>query len=197
MTDTRTMHETTDTGTEILATALRRFQTIVIGCSACRHAITALYQGEGISVGTTVVSIAEFLATHADKLPAPATKKRVHYHDPCYLARSAGVIEEPRRVLGQVADVREFAWSGVDTECCGGGGLLPKTMPAVADAMARRRLAELAAQGGGIVATACGTCALMLRRNAPDGVEVSDLATAVANLTDTPFTPPAAPADEP
>ena len=180
-----------------VATALRRFQTIVIGCSACRHAITALYQGEGISVGTTVVSIAEFLATHADKLPAPATKKRVHYHDPCYLARSAGVIEEPRRVLGQVADVREFAWSGVDTECCGGGGLLPKTMPAVADAMARRRLAELAAQGGGIVATACGTCALMLRRNAPDGVEVSDLATAVANLTDTPFTPPAAPADEP
>jgi len=180
-----------------VATALRRFQTVVIGCSACRHAIHALYQGEGITVGTNVVSIAEFLAAHADKLPTPPTKKRVYYHDPCYLARSAGVLEEPRRVLGQVADVREFAWSGVDAECCGGGGLLPKTMPAVADAMARRRLSELAAQGGGTVATACGTCALMLRRNAPEGVEVSDLATAVANLTDTPFTPPAAPADEP
>ncbi len=70
-------------------------------------------------------------------------------------------------------------------------------MPAVADAMARRRLSEIAAAGGGTVATACGTCALMLRRNAPDGVEVADLATTVARLTDTPFTPPAAPADEP
>ena len=180
-----------------VATALRRFTTIVIGCSACRHAITAQYQGEGVAVPTEVVTLAEFLATHASKLPAPAVRKPVYYHDPCYLARSVGAIEEPRRVLGQVAEVREFAWSGVDTECCGGGGLLPKTMPAVADAMARRRLSEIAAAGGGTVATACGTCALMLRRNAPDGVEVTDLATAVAKLTDTPFTPPAAPADEP
>ena len=179
-----------------VATALRRFRTIVIGCSACRYAITSLYQGEGITVGTEILSVAEFLAAHADELPVPAERKAVYYHDPCYLARSAGVVDEPRRVLAQVADVREFAWHGTDTECCGGGGLLPKTMPAAADAMARRRLAELAAKGGGTVATACGTCTLMLRRNAPEGVEVADLATAVATLTDTPFTPPAAEDDE-
>ncbi|MEZ4399728.1 MAG: (Fe-S)-binding protein [Kofleriaceae bacterium] len=180
-----------------VASALRRFRTVVMGCSACRYAVTALFQGEGVTVATEVVSVAEFLDDHAAALP-PATRARaVYYHDPCYLARSAGVIDEPRRVLGQLAEVREFAWSGVDAECCGGGGLLPKTMPAVADAMARRRLAEIAATGGGTVATACGTCALMLRRNAPEGVEVRDLATLVAELTDTAFTPPADPGDEP
>jgi hypothetical protein len=37
----------------------------------------------------------------------------------------------------------------------------------------------------------------MLKRNAPAGVEVADLSTAVAQLTDTAFEPPAQPADEP
>ncbi|MBP8809562.1 MAG: (Fe-S)-binding protein [Kofleriaceae bacterium] len=180
-----------------VATALRRFQTIVIGCSACHYAINALYQGEGVAVATEVVSIAEFLARHADRLPAPERKRPVYYHDPCYLARSSGVTAEPRRALAAVAEVREFAWHASDAECCGGGGLLPKTMPATADAMARRRLAEVASAGGGVVATACGTCTLMLRRNAPEGVEVTDLATAIARATDTAFAPPAAPADEP
>lgn len=180
-----------------VALALRRFRTVVIGCSACRYAVGSLYQGEGITVGTEVLSMPELLVQHVDKLPTPARKKSVYYHDPCYLARSAGVIEPPRRVLAKVADLRELSWTGTDTECCGGGGLLPKTMPATADAMARRRLSEIAAKGGGTVVTACGTCTFMLRRNAPDSIEVSDLATAVADLTDTPYTAPAQLADEP
>jgi Fe-S oxidoreductase len=42
--------------------------------------------------------------------------------------------------------------------------------------MARRRLAEIADQGGGTVVTACGTCKHMLARNAPANVDVRDLA---------------------
>jgi len=47
------------------------------------------------------------------------------------------------------ASSRKFASSveQADTECCGGGGLLPKTMPAAADQMAKRRLAEVQAAG--------------------------------------------------
>ena len=180
-----------------VAGAMRRFRTVVVNCSACLYALRAQYEGEGVSVGSEVLSLSEFLAQHASRLPAPTTRKSVYYHDPCYLARYAGVTEPPRRVLAQVGEVRELGWSHQDTECCGGGGLLPKTMPATADAMARRRLAEVAAAGGGTVVTSCGTCAFMLRRNAPAGVEVADLPTAVAQLTDTPVEPPAALADEP
>jgi Fe-S oxidoreductase len=95
-------------------------------------------------------------------------------------------------VLGHLATVRELSWSRQDTECCGGGGLVPKTAPATADAMARRRLAEVAAAGGGTVVTSCGTCAFLLRRNQPASVDVLDLPTAVAQLAEIAVEPPAA-----
>jgi len=47
------------------------------------------------------------------------------------------------------------------------------------------------------VVTSCGTCAFMLKHNAPPSVEVADLPAAIAQLTDTPVVDPAAPADEP
>jgi Fe-S oxidoreductase len=64
-------------------------------------------------------------------------------------------------------------------------------MPLVADQMAKRRLAEVHATGGGMVVTSCATCAFMLKRNAPASVEVTNLATAMAILSETPFHAPA------
>jgi len=49
-----------------------------------------------------------------------------------------------------------------------------------------------AASGGGMVVTSCATCTFMLQRNAPPSVQVANLATAMAQLSGTPFTPPAA-----
>ena len=68
-------------------------------------------------------------------------------------------------------------------------------MPAVADQMAKKQLAEVHAAGGGLVVTSCATCTFMLQRNAPPSVEVVNLATAIAQLSGTPFTPPETPAD--
>jgi Fe-S oxidoreductase len=69
-------------------------------------------------------------------------------------------------------------------------------MPQIADQMAKRRLAEVQATGGGMVVTSCATCTFMLKRNAPPSVEVANLATAMAQLSETPFTVPAGPADD-
>ena len=165
-----------------VAKALSRFQTVVVNCSACVYAMRALYPAEGVELGCQVMAMSEYLAQQRREIPRPAEKKRVYYHDPCYLARYAGVIDEPRAVLSRVAEVRELSWHGRETECCGGGGLLAKTMPDVADAMARRRLAEVASRGGGTVVTSCGTCSFMLKQNAPDGVEVRDLPRALLEL---------------
>ncbi|HUH01619.1 MAG TPA: (Fe-S)-binding protein [Kofleriaceae bacterium] len=167
-----------------VAKALARFKTVIVNCSACVYTLRSQYRAEGVELSCEILATSEFLAQSATRLPAPARKKQVYYHDPCYLARYSGVIEAPRRVLSQVAEVREFAWSGTDTECCGGGGLLPKTMPDVADAMARRRLRDVANRGGGTVVTSCGTCSYMLKQNAPNGVEVRDLPTAVLAALD-------------
>ena len=179
-----------------VAASLRGFRKIAIDCSACLYAIRAQYAAEGVGLRTEVVSLAELLAPASQNLACSLTRRSVYYHDPCYHARYNGVVEAPRRALAQLAEVRELAWNRNDTECCGGGGLLPKTMPMIADQMAKRRLAEVQATGGGLVVTSCATCTFMLRRNAPPSVEVANLATAIATLSETPFTAPASPPDD-
>ncbi len=173
-----------------VAASLRGFKKVAINCSACLYAMRAQYAAEGVNVRTEIVSLADVLAPAAQNLACPVKPKPVYYHDPCYNARYNDVVEQPRRALAQLAEVREFSWCKSDTECCGGGGLMPKTMPLVADQMAKRRLAEVQATGGGLVVTSCATCTFMLKRNAPPSVEVANLATAMAQLSETPYTPP-------
>ena len=179
-----------------VAASLRGFRRVAINCSACLYAMRTQYAAEGVQLRTEIVSVAELLAPVADQLACPIQRRTVYYHDPCHHARYTGVVDEPRRALGQLAEVRELGWHHADAECCGGGGLLPKTMPQVADQMARRRLAEVQATGGGMVVTSCATCAFMLKRNAPPQVEVADLATALAQLSNTPVAPPAVAPDD-
>jgi Fe-S oxidoreductase len=165
-----------------VATALRPFGTVVVNCSACVYTLRVQYRAEGVPLSSEILSLAEFLSRLSFPVSDPGTsraRRSVYYHDPCYLARYSGVIDEPRQVLSRVSDVVELSGSRTDTECCGGAGLLPKTMPEVADSMARRRLREVASRGGGTVVTSCATCAFMLRRNAPSGVTVLDLPAAV------------------
>ncbi|HSS02892.1 MAG TPA: (Fe-S)-binding protein [Kofleriaceae bacterium] len=173
-----------------VASSLRGFRKVAINCSACLFALRAQYPAEGVNLRTEVISLADLLAPAAANLACPLTRRSVYYHDPCYHARYNGVIEQPRRALSQLAELRELGWNKTDTECCGGGGLLPKTNPLIADQMSKRRLAEVHATGGGMVVTSCATCAFMLQRNAPPSVEVANLATAMAQLSGTPFTPP-------
>jgi Fe-S oxidoreductase len=180
-----------------VAAAMRGFRKVAMNCSACLYAVRAQYAAEGVSVRTEIVSLADLLAPAANNLACSLNRKTVYYHDPCYHARYNNVVEAPRKALAGLAELRELAWNKTDTECCGGGGLLPKTMPGIADQMAKRRLAEVQATGGGMVVTSCATCTFMLKRNAPPSVEVANLATAMARLSETPFTaPPSSPVDD-
>jgi fumarate reductase (CoM/CoB) subunit B len=179
-----------------VASALRGFGKVAINCSACLYALRAQYPAEGVNLRTEIISLADLLAPAAANLACPLTRRSVYYHDPCYHARYNGVIEQPRRALSQLAELRELTWNRTDTECCGAGGLLAKTMPAIADQMSKRRLAEVHSSGGGMVVTSCASCAFMLRRNAPPSVEVANLATAMAQLSETPFADPEAGADD-
>jgi len=180
-----------------VAASLRGFRKVAMGCSACLYSMREQYAAEGVTINAEVVSLADVLAPAAQNLACPVKPKPVYYHDPCYNARYNNVVEQPRRALAQLAEVRELSWNKSDTECCGGGGLLPKTMPLVADQMAKRRLAEVQATGGGLVVTSCATCTFMLKRNAPPSVEVANLATAMAQLSETPYTaPPSSPLDD-
>ncbi len=52
-----------------------------------------------------------------------AIEERVTYHDPCNIARSGWIVDQPREVLRHIArDFVEMTPRGRDNYCCGGGG---------------------------------------------------------------------------
>jgi fumarate reductase (CoM/CoB) subunit B len=160
-----------------VADTLNSYKTVVTNCSACIFTVKKQYAAEGIPIDVDILSVSEFLSDCLQNLPQSTNKTSIYYHDPCHLARYSGIVEEPRLVLSRIADLWDFDWAHTNTECCGGAGLLPKTDPDTADAMARRRLREVASRGGGTVVTSCATCTYMLKSNAPNNVKVVDLAT--------------------
>jgi Fe-S oxidoreductase len=57
------------------------------------------------------------------KLKPGVIQERVTYHDPCNLARSGWITEQPREILRHIcADFVEMTPNRRDNYCCGGGG---------------------------------------------------------------------------
>ena len=174
-----------------VAASLRGFRKVAINCSACLYAMRAQYAAEGVNVRTEIVSLADLLAPAASNLACSLNASSRSTTTTPAITRATTTSSSSRAARSRSSP--RFAssrWNKTDTECCGGGGLLPKTMPLIADQMAKRRLAEVQATGGGMVVTSCATCTFMLKRNAPPSVEVANLATAMAQLSETPFTAP-------
>jgi Fe-S oxidoreductase len=103
-----------------------------------------------LPAGSRVEHITSYLARALAALPdrsrPPPLDEVVAWHDPCELARGLSEVTAPRALLSAaVREVREPVRSGVDTSCCGAGGLLPRTMPDLAGRLAHERRDELAA----------------------------------------------------
>ena len=98
----------------------------------------------------------------------------VTYHDPCHLARSAGLIRPPRQLIkASCRNVAEMppGTIGVDTLCCGGGGGLcgpDFTGQRLAAFQPRARALARVVDEEQVnwVATACGECKIALREGA-------------------------------
>lgn len=103
---------------------------------------------------------------------------RVAFHDPCLLARGESVTTPPRRLLAAAgAEVVEPEGSGATTVCSGGGLALELVAPADARATAVARAGQLTATHVPVVTA----CAGARRRLADTGVDVSDLASFLAD----------------
>ncbi len=95
--------------------------------------------------------------------PGATPSVRVTYHDPCHLVRSQCIVEQPRRLLSDVAGVemlemRESDW------CCGGAGSYNLTHPELSEAILDRKMARVRESGADILATACPACVVQLSR---------------------------------
>jgi heterodisulfide reductase subunit D len=84
----------------------------------------------------------------------------VIYHDPCYLSRGVGVIEEPRAVLKSIPGITvlEFERHGLNSRCCGSGGAARKVFQENAIAMGRQTIDEAVAKKADRLILSCPAC---------------------------------------
>jgi Fe-S oxidoreductase len=87
-------------------------------------------------------------------------REKIIYHDPCYLSRGVGVIEEPRLILKNIPGVEllEFERNGLDSRCCGAGGAARKVFHENAIAMGRLTIDEAVEKKADKLILSCPAC---------------------------------------
>jgi heterodisulfide reductase subunit D len=142
----------------------RGVRTLVCSCPCCVNIMArewpALY---GAALPFRIRHITQHVvdALRGGRLRIPGRlDERLIYHDPCYLSRGVGVIEEPREVLRAIPGVRllEFERHGLESRCCGSGGAARKVFHENAIAMGRLTIDEAAARGADRLVLACPAC---------------------------------------
>jgi Fe-S oxidoreductase len=145
---------------------------ILTSCPHCVKTIGDDYRRFGYEV--EIVHSSVFVAELLREMLSPTAVKgepteTVTFHDPCYLGRYAGKVDEPRELLvkfgGANVDFKEPVRNRDNPFCCGaGGGLLfadkeeePGTR--ISDV----RLKQLHDTGANTVVTACPFCSIMLK----------------------------------
>ncbi len=137
---------------------------IIASCPHCFHTLGKEYGDYG-GGDLEVFHHSEILAKLQEEGKLPQIEKEkngrsVTFHDPCYLGRIGGVIDEPRSVIGGV-DV-ETENHGRDSFCCGAGGARMWMEEDPDKRVNVIRAAELAETGCDTVAVGCPFCSIMV-----------------------------------
>jgi len=143
---------------------VRGVKTLVCSCPCC---VNIMVRDWPVICGQTL----PFEIRHITQYVASAIKagrlkmkrelrERLIYHDPCYLSRGVGVIEEPREVLRSIAGVTvlEFERNGLNSRCCGSGGAARKVFHENAIAMGRLAIDEAVAKKADRLILSCPAC---------------------------------------
>jgi len=137
---------------------------IVTSCPHCVKTIGADYRQFGYQV--EIVHSAVFVEELTRGLRGDAAGETVTYHDPCYLARYGGKVDEPRELLSRFgAAVREPVRNRENPYCCGAGGglLFADKEEEPGSRISDVRFTQLRETGASTVVTACPFCSIMLK----------------------------------
>jgi heterodisulfide reductase subunit D len=142
----------------------RGVRTLVCSCPCCVNIMTrdwpAIY---GRELPFTIRHITQFVANAIQRGKLRISKElheRVIYHDPCYLSRGVGVIEEPREVLRSIPGLTllEFERHGLNSRCCGSGGAARKVFHENAIKMGRLTIDEAIKKKADRLILSCPAC---------------------------------------
>lgn len=115
-------------------------------------------------------------------------KKRLLYHDPCYLARANGLIDAPREILNAIPGVVtiEARNNGRNTFCCGAGGGHMWMREGSGDKINELRAQEIVKKEPDMIVTACPYCLVMFNdalKNLEMDLKAYDVAEIISTLT--------------
>jgi Fe-S oxidoreductase len=138
---------------------------ILTSCPHCVKTIGADYRKFGYEVEVVHSAVYVEELTRGARATDGATAT-VTYHDPCYLGRYGGRVDEPRELLTRFgAQVAEPVRNRDNPYCCGaGGGLLFADKEEEPGArISDVRFKQLRETGATTVVTACPFCSIMLK----------------------------------
>jgi heterodisulfide reductase subunit D len=157
-------------------------ETVVTSCAGCYRTYKDMYQNGSSDEGLQfeVLHITELLDQIADKKTISFSTSRpirVTYHDPCHLGRHGGVYESPRRLVERVkgTELVEMKTNRSYAHCCGAGGGVKSTYPALAGQIARQRIGEALEIKADLVLTACPFCKTNLIDGSNGLVKIADV----------------------
>ncbi len=87
-------------------------------------------------------------------------KKKVAYHDPCYMGRHNGIYDEPREALKSIPGLKliELADAMEDSLCCGGGGGRIWMETSKGERFSDLRIEQAIAAKADVLVTSCPYC---------------------------------------
>jgi len=176
---------------ERIVNEAKRLQVKEVCVCECGTAYRVMKQMSGpqsFKVTSITEVHARYLREGRIKLDKSKISGPITYHDPCQIARNAGVFDEPRYILQHLTDdYREMSREPKYNWCCGGGGGLVALGEETLDfrmKSARVKVDQVNAAGAETLATACENCHTQLS-NLNDhyqmGVEVKFLSSLVAD----------------
>ncbi|MGD2215286.1 MAG: (Fe-S)-binding protein [Gemmatimonadales bacterium] len=104
--------------------------------------------------------------------------ERVTYHDPCNIARSGRIVEQPRTILKAIcSDYVEMTPNRTENYCCGGGGgtvSIDEIRAFRTGPLGKRKAEQIRDTGAQIVISPCANCKKQLRELCQDN-ELEDV----------------------
>ena len=156
---------------------------ILVSSPHCYHTFKNEYPD--FRVNFEVIHISQFLFKLVNEGKLKLIKeyrKKVAYHDPCYLGRHNGIYDEPREVLKKVPglELKELPDSRVDSLCCGGGGGRVWMETVKGERFGDLRVEQAIAVGAEVLVTACPYCITMFEDSritigATEKIEIKDI----------------------
>jgi Fe-S oxidoreductase len=170
------------------AKRLKVKEVAICECGTAFRVMKQLSGKQPFKVSSVTEVHARYLREGRIKLDNNKLEGGVTYHDPCQIARNAGVMDEPRFIVKQLTDdFRELTDDPRYNWCCGGGGGLVAMGEDTLDfrmKSARVKVDQVNDTGARILATACENCHAQLdnlNAHYEMGVEVKFLSSMIAD----------------